>query len=253
MNTKIKFCPLLPLSCCAALLMLATPLSAQSSANFALTNAVFTQAGGNSQSQSFHLRSGLGQSSPIGNSNVSSFRLSGGFYGWRLPIAQLAFQFVSGWSWISFNLTPPDLALEQIFGDLKHLKIMVNGSGQFYIPRTINSIGNLSVEQGYKVYFDAAEPLALTGKWVAVTTPISLAAGWNFISYLATGEMDTEIAFAVIVADLVIAKDDAGHFYVPETVNAMEKMRPTKGYKIYMKNPATLIYPLIAAPERPAR
>jgi len=193
------------------------------------------------------LRDCLGQASAVGESNSGAVLLDAGFLGWRAPLARLAFNFTPGWSWISFNVKPDTLDMEQVFAGMKHLVIAVNGAGQFYVPGVINSIGNLDVRQGYKVNFNAPEQQSLTGSWVPFNTPIDLSAGWNFISYLAAADLDAPIALQSILQDLSIIKDDVGNFFVPGVINTLGKMKAREGYKVYMKNSATLVYPAVVA------
>jgi len=222
---------------------------AQTSPNYQMASHVFSQAGQPSTSQNYQLRDCLGQPSATGESNDGVWMLDAGFLGLRLPAAVMALNLTAGWSWISFDVKPNDLALEQVFAGMQHLVIAVNGAGQFYIPNVLNSIGNLDVRRGYKVYFDAPEQLSLTGSWVSIVTPIELSAGWNFISYLAAGDLDAADALQSILSDLTIAKDAAGHFFIPGVINTLGQMKRHEGYKVYMKNSATLVYPLIAAGE----
>ncbi|MFQ5638288.1 MAG: hypothetical protein ACE5IR_09890 [bacterium] len=231
----------------------AVAANAQSSPNFTMVFDVFSQAGKPSTSQNYQLRDCLGQPSAIGESNNGLVLLDPGFMGWRPPTARLAFNFTPGWSWISLYVKPDDLALEQVFAGMQHLVIAVNGAGQFYIPNVVNSIGNLDVLQGYKVYFDGAEQLEFTGSWVPSFTPIDLSAGWNFISYLAASDLDAETALQTILPDLNIVKDDAGHFFIPGVINTLGKMKLQKGYKVYMKKSATLVYPVGAGGNNRAR
>ncbi len=220
--------------------------TAQSSPNYKMAFDVFSQAGKPSASQNYRLRDCLGQPSATGESNNGLWQLDAGFMGMQLQVAAMALNFTAGWSWISFYVQPENPALEQVFAGMQHLKIAVNGAGRFYIPNVINSIGNLDVRQGYKVYFDAPEQLAYTGTWVqAFDTPIQLSAGWNFISYLAAADLDAPVALQSILPALSIVKDDAGNFFIPGIINSLGKMKLKKGYKVYMKNSATLVYPLI--------
>ena len=196
--------------------------NAQSSPNYKIFSDVFSQAGEASASQNYRLRDCLGQPSATGESNNGLWLLDAGYLGLRMPTAAMALSLPAGWSWISFNVKPNDLAMEQVFAGMQHLKIAVNGAGRFYIPGVINSIGNLDVRQGYKVYFDAPEQLQFTGAAVPFYTPIDLSAGWNFISYLAAADLDAPVALQSILSDLSIVKDDAGNFFIPGTINSLE-------------------------------
>ncbi len=217
---------------------------AQSSPNYAITFDVLAQAGSASSSANFVMQDCLGQSSAIGNSASTNYSLSAGYLAASSGWASLTMSLAPGWSWISFNIQPPNLTMEQVFAGLNHLVIVVNGAGQFYIPNVINTIGNLDVTQGYKIYFSTADQLTVhQGTQVPKATPIPLTVGWNFVSYLPTSPMKSETALTAILSELMIAKDDAGNFFIPGVINTLGDMAPQKGYKLYMKNATTLVYP----------
>ena len=121
--------------------------------------------------------------------------------------------------------------------------IVVNGAGQFYIPNVINSIGQINVLDGYKVYVNAPAQFSVTGKPVEATTPIALKAGWNFVSYLPSAALPVETALASVLSQLAIAKNDDGKFFIPNVINSLGNMTPGEGYKLYLNADATLTYP----------
>lgn len=148
-----------------------------------------------------------------------------------------------GWSWISLNVRPDTLDVAVVMRSVEHLVIMVNGAGQFYIPGVVNTIGNINVLEGYKVYVSANDTLIVQGQQVLAWTPIPLEARWNFISYLPTTPMNAETALASVRPNLAIAKNDVGGFYIPGVVNTMGDMQPGEAYKLYLNAADTLIYP----------
>ena len=147
-----------------------------------------------------------------------------------------------GWSWISFNIEPADMSASSIFSGVKNLAIVVNNSGQFFVPGVINNIGNLNKLEGYKVYFNSSEQLSLSGQSVPANTPIPLTSGWNFVSYLPTSSIAVETALNSIIPNLAIIKNDEGNFYIPSVVNTLNNMLPGKGYKLYLNSIDTLSY-----------
>jgi hypothetical protein len=150
---------------------------------------------------------------------------------------------VQRWNWISCQVQPEIADMAQVTAGMTKLVIMTNGAGKSYIPGVINNIGNLNVLDGYKVYLDGSDTLAVNGKPVAASTPIPLTARWNFVSYLPATTLTADQAFASIGGNLAIAKNDAGGFYIPGTINSMGVLTPNKGYRLYLNNPDTLIYP----------
>ena len=148
-----------------------------------------------------------------------------------------------GWSWISFNVRPPDLNVENVLDSLDHLSIAVNNAGEFYIPAVINGIGQWNILEGYKIYLDSGQPFSVTGQTVPSDTAIVLAQGWNFVSYLPNQAQDAERALQTVLANLAIIKNDEGHFFIPQVIQNLCSLTPGKGYKLYLNAPDTLIYP----------
>jgi hypothetical protein len=151
--------------------------------------------------------------------------------------------FNSGWSWISFNVMPDTLDVVPLLDSLRHLAIISNGNGDFYIPGQFNGIGMIDVLQGYKIYLNAPDSLKFTGEEVLPNTPIPLRQGWNFISFLPTAPIAAEAALAGVSQQLALAKNDAGGFYIPNLINTLGSMRPGRGYRLYLNAADTLVYP----------
>jgi hypothetical protein len=156
---------------------------------------------------------------------------------------QHAITLKQGWSWISTNVTPTNLAVDQIFSQTAHLAILINAAGQFYIPSLVNSIGNWQVLQGYKIYVNANDAVTFKGQRVAPTTPIPLNNGWNFVSYLPENPIAIETALASIVSKLAFVKQDDGKFYIPGLINAIGNLKMGEGYRLYANTACTLTYP----------
>ncbi|HPG41941.1 MAG TPA: T9SS type A sorting domain-containing protein [bacterium] len=147
----------------------------------------------------------------------------------------------SGWNWISANVIPENPSMSSTWASVQGVTI-VKGINGFYVPGTINSIGDWNVLQMYQVNMQSAQQLSFAGECVAANTPITLAAGWNWVSFLPNDPMNAEIALAGIDAQLGIAKGRNG-FYIPGKMNSIGDMAPGAGYKLYMNQAATLIYP----------
>jgi len=216
---------------------------AQSGHNYAIKSDVMAQAGLLSVSTHYQLEDCMGQPSVIGISTSNVFFLSAGYFAGIAVDAASTMNFLQGWNWISFNVQPTDFAVDHVMGGLTHLAIIVSNSGHFYIPGVVNTIGNLDITQGYKVYFNDADQITIQGIQVPSTTPIPLKIGWNFIAYFPTSPMAVETALASIISDLIIVKNDNGKFFIPGLVNTLINMNPKEGYKLYMEKEAILIYP----------
>jgi len=146
-----------------------------------------------------------------------------------------------GWSWISINVTPPDPDMEVMWQDVSNLKI-VKGYGGFYIPGVFNGIGAWNIKEMYVPYVDPEDQLVVEGEPVDPSTPIELSEGWNWVSYLPDEAINAELALASVVDNLNIAKAYTG-FYIPGLFNGIGDMKPGQGYKLHLKQAATLIYP----------
>ena len=155
-----------------------------------------------------------------------------------------------GWNLISSNITPalPD-SMQYIWAyNTDKLVITKNNAGSVYIPQFgINSIGKWDVTQGYQVYMSAPDTLGITGEPVVpAETGISLKSGWNMIAYLRSSEMEEPLAFASITdnGNLVLAKNLAGQVYIPSFgINSIGNLVPGQGYRVYVTNNDTLVYP----------
>ncbi|MEJ2627074.1 MAG: hypothetical protein P8078_00740 [bacterium] len=150
---------------------------------------------------------------------------------------------IQGWSWISFNVEPDNLSIENVMQNVSNLVIVVNGDGKFYIPGSVNTIGLIDILEGYKVYVSAEDNLSVPGEQVQMTTPLILKTGWNLVSYLPQQEGNVSGVLNSILPNLVIIKNDEGEFYIPNSVNTLGNLEPNEGYLLYMSQADTLIYP----------
>ena len=55
--------------------------------------------------------------------------------------------------------------------------------------------------------------------------------------------MPVDNALQSVLTQLEIVKNDAGQFFIPNVINMLGNMEVGEGYKMYLANPATLIYP----------
>jgi len=151
-----------------------------------------------------------------------------------------------GWNMISFNMQPMDSSCATIFGSLPGIVLVKNNSGQVYWPfYGVNTIGSVATGQGYQLYTDTLDTIAIPGAPYNVsTTPISLGAGWNMFAYLPQSSMDVTTALAGITSQITIVKDNNGDVYWPEySINNIGMMNPGQGYMSYMNQAAALTYP----------
>ncbi|NLG18231.1 MAG: hypothetical protein GX556_12935 [Fibrobacter sp.] len=151
-----------------------------------------------------------------------------------------------GWNMISLNVHPQDTSVSAIFDSVHGLVLVKNIQGQVYWPAySVNTIGNVGASQGYQIYTGSPDTLRISGTAIDVAaTPVYLSKGWNMISYLPQSEMPLATALAGVISQVSIVKNNSGQIYSPDfSINTIGNMLVGQGYKVYMKNAATLIYP----------
>ncbi|MDX1439480.1 MAG: Ig-like domain-containing protein, partial [Rubricoccaceae bacterium] len=152
-----------------------------------------------------------------------------------------------GWNMISSYIDPIEPAMEEVFSEVIEFVVIVrDGNGNVFIPDSeINDIGAWQTEEGYQLFVKEAVTLEITGSPVdPATRPLELAEGWNQIAYLRNSPMAISEALASISDEIVVVKDVFGRIYMPELeIDQISDMLPGQGYKIYMTEPATLVYP----------
>jgi hypothetical protein len=81
-------------------------------------------------------------------------------------------------------------------------------------------------------------------------TPIPLASGWNMTAYLPQSNMSAVTALSGVVSQITLVKNNLGNVYWPDYgVNTLGDMQVGQGYKIHMKNAASLTYPSAGIPK----
>ena len=133
--------------------------------------------------------------------------------------------------------------LENVFSNTSNLSILINGAGKFYIPGVINGMGSWNILEGYIIYVNDIDSVLIEGQLTPFDTPMSLTSGWNLISYLPENSISVETALNTIISELSIVKKDDGSFFIPNVINTIGSMETGEGYKLYINNSATLVYP----------
>ena len=152
----------------------------------------------------------------------------------------------SGWNMVSSFVIPAVPLIENMFAPIaSNINIMKNNSGQFWIPGVVNSITNWDYKEGYQINMKINTSIDISGtKVIPWNSPISLAAGWNFIAYLRDNPKDITLALASIPQSYIsVVKNNAGQFWVPGVVNTIGNMLPGHGYQIYLLSGCVLTYP----------
>ncbi len=172
-----------------------------------------------------------------------------GLYRQYIPLAK-------GWNWLSFNkLAANQNNLNSFFGALEpspgdqaktHGLGYINYvAGNGWIDGNIDSIDNRRM---YQMKISKADTIVYSGQAIVPeSTPLSLQAGWNHISYLPDMAMDVNDALRIYVADTseIIKSQYAFSMYDPRVgwLGTLDVMQPGLGYMIHVRKDATLTYP----------
>ena len=152
-----------------------------------------------------------------------------------------------GWNLIASPIDPGSAPLEAVFEEIKDDVVLVKDqTGSVYSPRfEINTIGSWDSHNAYSVYVEDDVDLDMSGTLIDPTNAvIHLRAGWNMVPYIRLSQLDAEAALACLKSLLILVKDGAGRVFYPEYgLNSIGTLVPGRGYKVYLKNDAVLIYP----------
>ena len=149
----------------------------------------------------------------------------------------------SGWSGFSSSLNPDNPNVELVFeGIFDELIILQNDEGIFWPEEDVNTIGNLSTHDAYKIKVTEEVELTIYGE-PETNHSISLVEGWNLLPVISLCDVDIESLFAT--TDVIIIKEVAGYdMYWPEFgINSLGVLKPGKGYFVLMGAPATIEFP----------
>jgi hypothetical protein len=116
------------------------------------------------------------------------------------------------------------------------------------LPPDDNTLKELNPYHGYWIKMKQADTLSITGYPLESSTPLSLAEGWNLVSYLDDISLPVSTALSSIdgLYTAVLGYEGEGlSFYtsVPPEMNTLESLKPGYGYWIRMNSGARLVYP----------
>jgi len=153
-----------------------------------------------------------------------------------------------GWSIISTPLIPIDNDIEAMFAPLiqsGNLILLKNYVGRFCFPaEDFNNIPSWNYVEGYHIKLNSPGILRVHGQPVTPDHPIPLPEGWSIAAYFPDVSIEAPVAFAGIEDQLILAKDDQGHFYSPVwEFNNMPPLERGKGYQVKVNADARLVYP----------
>jgi hypothetical protein len=154
---------------------------------------------------------------------------------------------IQGWDIISTYIDPDQPNLNMVFAPIVSQVIIVkNGGGSIYWPQWgLNSIGNMTIGDGYQIKMLSAQTLDIVGSVVTPElSPLVVAEGWSIIGYIRQSPAALEVCMSTISSNIIIMKNGAGAIYWPVWgINAIGNMIPGKGYQIKTSASSVLIYP----------
>jgi hypothetical protein len=157
-----------------------------------------------------------------------------------------------GFQFVSSHIAPEvadmmEVAAEIINDDLIYIRNSTGAMLRKIGPNWVNGIGDWIGTEGYLIKTSGTGQFTVTGAIIPANTPISIFAGFQFVSYLPETEMDALEAFASIIGDdLVYVRNSSGAMLRkigPNWVNGIGNCIPAEGYLIKMAADAELIYP----------
>jgi hypothetical protein len=157
-----------------------------------------------------------------------------------------------GFQFISSHLYPeiPDMEVvvaEILNDDLLYVRNSEGAMLRKIGPNWVNGIGDWIGIEGYLIKYNGTGQFIITGELIPPTTPIDVTAGFQFVSYLPTVEIDATEAFASIIGDdLIYVRNSEGAMLRkigPNWVNGIGNCVPNEGYLVKMAVDAVLVYP----------
>ena len=158
-----------------------------------------------------------------------------------------------GYQLISSNVIPTDPEMTIVMADVlnSNLDFVRNSEGLMLRkigPVWVNGIGDWLIEEGYLVKMFANDSFEISGTQVIPATPISVATGYQFVSYFPANPMDAMTAFETLIGDdLDFIRNSAGYMLRkigPVWVNGIGDAQPEEGYLVKLFADGEIIYPV---------
>jgi len=152
----------------------------------------------------------------------------------------------TGWNLISLNVVPSSYEVSSVFNGIGALT-QIKSVDRSYAPgmaEWFNNLSLLEVGKGYWVNVSSPVNLSIEGEQVpCATTPISLKAGWNLVSYLPETSLAVATALSSISGYLQEVNYLSYSYPSAKTRSLLTQMEPGKAYWIKVSGACTLIYP----------
>ena len=152
-----------------------------------------------------------------------------------------------GWSAVSSYLTPLNPTLPVMMNEItstNNLIMMLSEYGYYWPPYNTNTIGNWSIEKGYKVKMNNAQEFTVRGDTLA-NRSLSLSQGYHIIPVLTNVACPITSVFADPLNDIFFMYDvKTNALYWPQGgIFSLTSLMPGKGYITSFNKAVTLTYP----------
>lgn len=157
-----------------------------------------------------------------------------------------------GWGMFSTYIIPTMPLLTDVFSSISsEVNIVKDEMGATYWPIFgVNSIGSLTIGEGYQISMNSAQTLDVVGTAVNPEVwAIDLPSGWSMFGYLRQTPQDIAVALSSVVAPaympghLIIVKDGSGNQFWPYWgINNINNLNPGQGYQVLMNTSQSFYY-----------
>ena len=138
-----------------------------------------------------------------------------------------------GWNLISFNVTPSDMTIENVFSTvLSNVVEVKNADGFWRNGQAIlyNSLNAISDGEAYFVFVNADCSLEISGIKTALPLIKSLKLGWNFLGF--PSQVSIPISTFIGAKPINVVKNLDGFWQSNGSTNSITTFDPGKGYFI---------------------
>ena len=145
-----------------------------------------------------------------------------------------------GWNLISFNVSPTNNTIEQVFASA-NVSIIKNSDGFYKSSQNaaFNSLTTIEIGKAYLVYANSAGNLEVEGsRSSSISTPLSQ--GWNMIGVPRSN--NSSIATTIIGTPAQTIKNFDGFYQIGGSTNSISNFIPGQGYFIYATASGSILW-----------
>jgi parallel beta-helix repeat protein len=159
-----------------------------------------------------------------------------------------------GWNYVSFNVIPEDASMSSIMQPLidqeVYLIVHDGQTGIFWPAYSIDTIGQMDITKGYRIYVNQQATLEVTGLRISLPQTIYLWEGWNIIGCPFDQPRDALEFLQPIIDEQALlyvkSQDEKAIYYEDSTwVNEIGNFTPGYAYYIKVSNDVSLTIPAL--------